>query len=182
MPDLDLQEQYGYVSLIQISPQNLDINGPKAFYTLMDELERALKEDKDDGLYHNRTALLKAYTDGCLYGLYIPLNEETPMKNREIMASDDPIFMTNRYSIDRMLACCIVIDKEYNYMNTSVCHYLWTARRARNNGLATNLLDEVLVDAAEDILPEAQAFWTKYFARMKVARDGDEVMVSNELT
>jgi hypothetical protein len=76
--------------------------------------------------------------------------------------------MVTRHSIPRLLACCVVIDKKFDYENMSVCHYLWTAKRARKQGLATYLLDEVLVDAVEGILPEAQAFWSTYLARAEV--------------
>ena len=181
MPDLDLLKRYGYVGLVQISPLNLDIDGPKAFYALMDELQAALKADENEGLYYNRTSILKAYTDGCLYGLYIPWHDEDVAKNKELSDSDDPIFMVTRHCIPRLLACCVVIDKEFDYENMSVCHYLWTAKRARKKGLATYLLDEVLVDAVDEILPEAQAFWSKYLARVEVVGNENEAVMSNEL-
>ena len=170
----DIIKQYGHVSLVQISPQNLDINGPIAFYALMDELHAALKADEDEGMYHDRTCFLKAYTDGCLYGLYIPWHDEDADKNNELSDSDDPIFMVTRHCIPRLLACCVVIDKEFDHDNLSVCHYLWTAKRARKRGLATFLLDKVLVDAVDEILPEAQAFWCKYLARVEVAGNDNE--------
>jgi hypothetical protein len=173
MPDLDLTEQYGYVSLVQISPQCLDLDGPRAFCTLMDELQTALKEDEDDGLYHNRTSLLEAYTDGCLYGLYIPWDELDSAKRYDMFKLKDPIFMATRFCMPRLLACCVVIDKKFDHSTMSVCRYLWTAKRARKQGMATYLLDEVLVNAAEDILPEAEAFWSKYLARVEVG--GDEI-------
>ena len=171
MPDLETHD--GNVSLVQISPHNLDINGPQIFYTLMDELQAALKADEDEGMYHDRTCFLKAYTDGCLYGLYIQWHENMD-KNKKLSDSDDPIFMVTRHSIPRLLACCVVIDKEFDFVNTSICHYIWTAKRARMRKLATYLLDELLVDAVEEILPEAQAFWSKYLARAEVAGNESE--------
>jgi len=83
MTVVDPLEKYGNICLIQISPKNLGFNGPKAFYTLMDELETALKEDEDDGFYNNRTSFLKAYTDGCLYGLTIQPDEENSAKKND---------------------------------------------------------------------------------------------------
>jgi hypothetical protein len=171
MPDLEIHD--GHVSLVQISPHNQDINGPHVFFALMDELQAALKKDEDEGMYHDRTCLLKAYTDGCLYSLYIPWHDDMD-KNKELSGSKDPIFMVTRHCIPRLLACCVVIDKEFDHVNPSVCHYLWTAQRARNKGIATYLLDEVLVYSVDEILPEAQAFWCKYLARVEVAGNDNE--------
>ena len=179
MPDLDTHD--GHISLVQISPQNLDIDGPKAFYSLMDELQAALKADENEGMYHDRTSFLKAYTDGCLYGLYMAWYDEDAAKNKELSDSTDPIFMVTRHSIPRLLACCVVIDKEFDHDNLSVCHYLWTAKRARKRGLATYLLDEVLVYSVDEILPEAQAFWSKYLARVEVTGNDNESVTINEL-
>ena len=91
MTVLDPLEKYrDIMALVQISPKNLGINGPKAFYTLMDELERALKEDENDGFYKNRTSFLEAYTAGCLYGLTIPLDEENWPKTRKYFIRTTP--------------------------------------------------------------------------------------------
>ena len=95
------------------------------------------------------------------------------------MATNDLIFMVNRYNITRrLLACCIVIDKEYDSETPSVCHYLWTAKRARKKGLAATLLDELDVRNADDILPEAEAFWSKHFARVQAEVDENEKLLS----
>ena len=54
--------------------------------------------------------------------------------------------------------------------------YLWTAQRARNKGLATHLLNELVVRSAFKMLPEAAAFWSKQFARVQAEIEENEAL------
>lgn len=164
----NLPEHYGYVSLEEISPNNIpmsETDSPRTFFMLMDELEAELKEDPyDGGLFNDRDEILRAYGEHRLYGLLVSSTQE--MEDLHSMERD-PIFM--KYSnceCSRMLPCLAVIDKTFAYDDTfSECQYLWVAKRARKKGLATYLLDELLVSSAKNQMPSAMDFWNKYISR-----------------
>jgi hypothetical protein len=149
---------YTSVDIVQISPTTY-VQGPEALCMLLDELKQARIEDKDDNTWSDRNSIIRAYGNGCLYGLREDISEKD--------SSGNPIFMKRAYNMSGMLPCFIVIDKPYDYDTPSVCHFLWTAKRARKKGLAAYMLNELDVRSADEILPEAEAFWSKYFARVQ---------------
>lgn len=137
--------------------------GAEIFCSLLDELHEALKQDANEGFFHNRCSIVCAYGEGRLYGLRVRWTEEI----HEHKSLEDPIFMKSRYNISGYLPCFAVTNKPYEYDDPSVCHFLWTAKRARKKGLATYMLDELDVRSAHDPIPEAEAFWSNYFAKVQ---------------
>jgi hypothetical protein len=171
---LDLPEHY-HAEIVEISPRNEDFCGPPAFCALLDELYAELKEDPGNGsFFFNRSSLLQAYGEKRLYGLWVKWSEE--MLEHE--SFDDPIFVKKHHGmVHRVLPCFIVLDKEWEDDGTSVCcHYLWTARRAREKGMATTMLDFFDVRSVDNALPEAQVLWNNHFARVAAEIEENETM------
>ena len=165
MAVLDLPEHYDAV-IVEINPANTErgFDASAAFWGLLDELQAELDEDPENGgFYHNRSSLLKAYGENRMYGLCAFWSEEM----FEYKSFDDTIFVTNKYQmVHRMLPCFLVLKKEW-VDEPSVCTFLWTANRARNKGMANELLEFFDVRSASNPLPEAATFWTNYFARLQ---------------
>jgi hypothetical protein len=160
---LDLPKHYA-ARIVAISPTGRTLCGSEAFCGLLDEMYADLKENPDSAsFFYNRSSLLEAYGEKRLYGLWVPWNEEM----YEHKSFDDPIFVKNTHGmVDRVLPCFIVLDKKWDG-GTSVCHYLWTAKRARNKGMAKEMLDFFNVQSAYNPLPEAKAFWERYFEHVQ---------------
>jgi hypothetical protein len=161
---LDLPEHYR-TAIVDIKPTNTErgFNASAAFCSLLDELKTELEEDPGNGgFYHNRASILKAYGENRMYGLCAYWSEEM----LEHKSFDDSIFVTKKHCmIHRMLPCFIVLNKEWD-LEPSICEKVWVAKRARMKGMATYMLEIFDVDIVEDPLPEAEAFWAKYFARV----------------
>jgi hypothetical protein len=134
---LNVPDHYN-TEIVEISPRSEEITGSEGLCSLLDELEVELEESPEHvGFYHNRSSLVKAYGENRMYGLCARWSEEM----LEHKSFEDPIFVTNKHTmIHRMLPCFIVIDKEYAG-EPSKCTFIWTAKRARNRGMATHLLD-----------------------------------------
>ena len=152
--------------LVKISPANEADHetcylGPEILCMLLDELRIAFEGDKDETFVNQRVSIVRAYDEGRLYGLRVKWNEDM----HETNSFEDPIFMKNHENMVGNLPCFVVIDKPYDYDTPSRCHYLWTAPRARNNGLATYMLNEVDVRSVENLA--SAAFWDKYLARVQ---------------
>jgi hypothetical protein len=162
---LDLPAHYN-TEIVEIAPRNTarGFDPAAAFTSLMDELKTELEESpENDGFYHNRAKLLKAYGENRVHGLYAHWSEDM----LEHKSFEDPIFVKNKHQmIHRMLPCFLVLEKEWDG-EPSVCTYIWTAKRARNKGMANNMMEFFDVRSVEDPLPEAEAFWSNYFARLK---------------
>jgi hypothetical protein len=161
--ELDLPDHYN-TEIMEISPRQDRIEGCDAFCSLLDELKVDLDESPEHmGFYHNRSSLVKAYGENRMYGLCAPWSEEM----LEHKSFDDPIFVTKKHGmVHRMLPCFIVLEKE-DVQEPSACTFLWTAKRARNKGMATYLLDFFDVRSVVLPLPEAEPFWSKWFARVQ---------------
>jgi hypothetical protein len=152
--------------IVEIAPRNTG-NGfepASALCSLLDELKAELDEAPfDGGLYHNRASIIEAYGENRMYGIYAPWSESMV----EHDSLEDPIFVTKKHHmIHCMLPCFLVLEKEWDGEH-SVCTFLWTAKRARNKGMANNLLEFFEVRKTHLPLPEAEAFWSNYFARLK---------------
>jgi hypothetical protein len=174
---LDLPEHY-HAEIVEISPWGEDRCGPEAFCALLDEMYAELKEDPENGsFFYNRSSLLKAYGEKRLYGLWVKWSEEM----LEHKSFDDPIFVKKHHGmVHRVLPCFIVLDKEFD-CNSSVCHYLWTAKRARNKGMAKEMLDFFDVRSVDNPLPEAQVFWERYFEHVQAeVALGDAALLAME--
>jgi hypothetical protein len=157
---LSLPEHYD-ASPVEISPTCDELDGSGAFFSLVDELHAEMQMYPEDlSFYHQRSSLLKAYGERRLYGMYARRSEEMHTHK----SFKDSIFVRNKHGIvHRMLPCFLVLEKEWDG-RASVCTFLWTAKRARNKGIATTLLDFFDVRQATDILPEAVDFWRNWFA------------------
>ncbi|KAJ1465738.1 hypothetical protein T484DRAFT_1757204 [Baffinella frigidus] len=169
---LDLPGHYK-TEIVVITPTNTarSFDAAAAFFSLLDELKVELEESPDnEGFYHNRSSLLKAYGENRMYGLCAYWSKEM-MEHKSL---DDPIFVTNKHNmIHRILPCFLVLEKEWDGED-SVCTHVWTAKRARNKGMAKYLLDTFDVRSADLPLPEAEAFWAKHFARVQAELDENE--------
>jgi hypothetical protein len=168
-----LPEHYA-TKIVEINPTNTErgFDAAAVFFSILDELKEELEASPDhSGFYHNRTSLLKAYGEGRFYGLCAFWSEEMV----EHKSFDDPIFVRKKYGlIHRMLPCFIVLEKEWEWGEYSVCTFLWVAERARNKGMAKYMLDHFDVRSADLPLPEASTFWAKHFARMQAEIDANE--------
>ena len=166
---LDLPDHYD-TQIVEIKPTNTErgFYASAAFCSLLDELKTELEEAPlDGGFYHNRASLLKAYGENRMYGLCAYWSEEM----LEQKSFEDPIFVTKKHGmIHRMLPCFLVLEKEWDG-EPSVCTFVWTAKRARKKGMANYLLEFFDVRSAENPLPEAEAFWANYFARLQAEID-----------
>ena len=165
MNKLRLPAHYGFTELFEISPKKF--GGPAIFFMIMDELEAESKETPGKGFFNNRISLLTAYGEGRMFGLMVGLTAAMDRLNSE----HDTIFMHLDGWNGCVLPCFIVFD-EVDPISTPWlpgCDYLWTAQRARKRGLANCMLCQVGVRAANDPIPEAAAFWAKYFERLRAA-------------
>lgn len=171
---LDLPGHYKTV-IVEISPTNTEhgFDGAEAFISLLDELKEDLDGSPDHmGFFHNRSSLLKAYSEGRMYGLCSFWSEEM----NEHQSFDDPVFVTNKHGmVHCMLPCFLVLKKEWDGA-PSVCTFLWVAERARNKGMAKYMLDFFDVRSATLPLPEAKAFWAHHFAHVQ-----DDIDKYNEI-
>jgi hypothetical protein len=160
---LDLPRHYA-ARIVEISPTERALCGPEAFCGLLDEMYAELKEDPENGsFFHNRSSLLEAYGENRMYSIWAPWTEEM----HDNKSLDDPIFVKKSHGmVHRVLPCFIVLDKEFDG-NSSVCKYIWTAKRARNKGLAKELLDFFDVRSVDNPLPAAHAFWERYFEHVQ---------------
>ena len=128
----------------------------------MDELRASQDDDpSNEKFFNNRCHLLLAYQEQRLFGLLVESTDE--MESRQRGGRDDAIFMKfSGVHTSRMLPCFAVIeDRE---AEVKACDYVWTAKRARNKGIATYLLAELDIGVANGPLPEAVGFWEKFFA------------------
>ena len=134
---LDLSKHYPGAIIIDIYPKSTDVQGAKAFCALLDELQTELKENPNNkGFYHNRSSLVRAYGVQRLYGLRVKWNEDM----RKHTSDNDSIFIVDGHYNLRMQPCFIVLEKEFGG-KPSNCGFLWTATRARNKGLAKEMMD-----------------------------------------
>lgn len=110
------------------------------FWQLMD----ALVDDKS-GFLHNRDVIVNAFRNSKLYGLVVDETEEM----FERRAWHDPIFCPGSWYL---LPCfCVVSGRTANI--------IWTHSRARNNGMAKTLINELDIQCAENPLPDSISFW-----------------------
>jgi hypothetical protein len=169
---MDLPKHY-HTQIVQINPTNTEngFDASAAFCSLLDELKTELEEDPENGgFYHNRASLLKAYGENRMYGLCAYFSLQMLQKK----SFDDSIFVTNKhFTTHRMLPCFLVLEKEWDF-EPSICEKVWVAKRARKKGMASYLLNEFDVRKATLSLPEAEAFWTKHFARVQSEIDKNE--------
>ena len=169
LKELDLPDQYD-TQLVEIKPTNTErgFDPSAAFCSLLDELKVELEDDPENrGFYHNRSSLLNAYGGSRMYGLCAYWSEEM----LEHQSFDDPIFVTTKHCMfHRMLPCFIILEKEWDG-EPSTCEFIWTAKRARNKGMATYLLDFFDVRSVDRPLDDAEAFWAKYFASVQAEID-----------
>jgi hypothetical protein len=167
---LELPNHYE-TEVVEISPRHTEraFNPSAVFCSLLDELKVELEDSADnEGFYHNRSQLLKAYGSNRMYGLCAYWSEEM----LEHKSFDDLIFVKNKHQmIHRMLPCFLVLEEEDDIHRVRACSYLWTAHRARNKGLATFMLDCLEVRSVSDPLPQAEAFWAKHFASVQAEID-----------
>ena len=170
-PELDLPDQYN-TQIVEIKPTHTErgFDPSAAFCSLLDELKVELEEEQGNGgFYHNRSSLLNAYGESRMYGLCAYWSEEMV----EHQSFDDPIFVTTKHFTEhRMLPCFIVLEQEWD-LEPSVCTFIWTAKRARNKGMANYMLDFFDVRSADRPLSDANAFWAKYFASVQAEIDKD---------
>jgi GNAT superfamily N-acetyltransferase len=118
-----------------------------------------LEECGPGGFYHNRTSLLKGYTDGLLYTVAGEAAEGE---------YDDPIWA--KFNIDvpacyhgasgrrHILPCFCLVEADS-------CDIIWVHPRIRKQGVATLLLKSLKIKHANHPLPESKEFWEKYFSR-----------------
>ena len=157
--------------LVKICPANEASSyacyvGPEILCMLLDELRNAHEQDRDEMFVNERVSIVRAYDEGRLYGLRVKWNEDM----QEHDSFQDPIFMKNSDNMVGNLPCFVVIDKPYDYDTPSKCHYIWTAPRARNLGLATYMLNETDVRAVDN--PTSVDFWEKYLTRVLAECEG----------
>ncbi|KAJ1466130.1 hypothetical protein T484DRAFT_1756900, partial [Baffinella frigidus] len=73
----DVGAQHASVEPVEISPDSGDVAAPYAFCSLMDELQAELRESPtDQGFFHNRAVLLKAYGERRMYGLRVEFDTD----------------------------------------------------------------------------------------------------------
>jgi hypothetical protein len=155
---LKIPKHYNTIAT-EISPRGVDFNGAKGFCTLIDELQAEVTEHPGTGFFHDRAALLQAYGEHRLYGLYVEYDDVMDMH----MVCEDPIFAKWNHDQQHMILPCFLVLKEKWDGCGSVCEFIWTAKRARNKGLANLLLRFFDVTSAENTLPATHDFWCKYF-------------------
>ena len=167
---LKLPDHYN-TEIVDIDPRNTKrgFDPSAAFCSLLDELKTELEEEPENGgFYHNRSSLVQAYGENRMFGLCAYWSEDM-LENKSF---DDPIFVTNKhFMVHRMLPCFIVLETDEDDDELSVCSFVWTAKRARNKGIAKYLLDAFNVRSVKRPLPEAEAFWSKHFTRMQIIDD-----------
>ena len=176
---VDLPDHYN-IQIVEINPKNTErsFDASAAFFSLLDELKVELEEDAGNGgFYHNRSSLLNAYGERRMYGLCAYWSEEM----LEHQSFKDPIFVKNKHGmIHRMLPCFLVLQKEWDG-EPSVCTFIWTAARARNKGMANYMMDFFDVRSADLPLPDATAFWAKYFASVQAEIDQDALETTDQI-
>jgi hypothetical protein len=155
---MSLCDYFG-AEVVEISSRSSNIDSAAVFCALLDELREEWTPDRD-GFYGNRVKLLRAYNEHRMYGLRVPWSEEL-LANGGL---DSPMLLGKLGGCcHRMLPCFLVLETESDG-GPSVCTYLWTGQRARKMGLAKELLEFLDVRSADDPLPEANVFWSRYFA------------------
>ena len=128
-------EHLGEIKLNQIDDEY-------EFWALIDELFH----DKS-GFCHNRTAILKAYMNGNLYGLRA-IETDLMYENR---ALENEIYCENSFYL---LPCfCIKENNE--------AIIIWTHSRARRMGFAKKLVNLLDITHAYNPLPDSLEFWRK---------------------
>ena len=164
---IDLPGHYN-TELVGISPANFD--GSSAFCSILDELKVEMEESpENEGFYHNRSSLVKAYGEHRMYGLCVRWSEQM----LEHKSFNDAIFVTNKHMMaNLMLPCFIVIDNEENDKGLHMCSFIWTAERARKRGLATYMLHELDVGSVSRPMQQAESFWSNHFARRDEIAEG----------
>lgn len=111
------------------------------FWCLFDELF-----DDDSGFVHNRDVLLDAFKSGNLYGLRV---EET-----KLMRRDHPLFAVDAYgSYSWYLLPCLCVKRD------NIAEIIWTHTRARRNGFAKKMVEQLGITKANHPLPESKDFW-----------------------
>jgi hypothetical protein len=161
---------YFGAEVVEISSRSSNIDSAAVFCALLDELrEEQIADPARAGFFGNRVKLMRAYDEHRMYGLRVPWSEEL-FKNGDL---DNPILLGKLGGCGhRMMPCFLVLEAESDG-GPSICTYLWTGKRARMNGLAKELLEFFDVRSAEDPLPEADEFWTTYFASVEHAIQED---------
>ena len=103
-----------------------------------------LKDDNSDFL-HNRSVILDAFKNNCLYGLTLKDNKE----------------YFKLYSVEptqSILPCFCVIDD----VNKNTAILFWVYSRMRLRGLGRIMVDFFNIRYAFSISPESTEFWRKY--------------------
>lgn len=115
------------------------------YWALMEELI-----ESESGFYHNRSALLDSMLKGQLYGLQV--EESLAMCKSQVR---DPVFMINpRFPTFWMLPCFCVKVRD-------TCQILWVHPRARRRGFGTQLVRQLNIKYAWNIMDGSQGFWKK---------------------
>lgn len=121
----------------------------REFFKFIDELEKEYDKENGIGFFANREWFMRAFMEKRLYSLHMKENDSM-FKHH---AQQDPLFISNSFYV---LPCLCVVTKE----RRDTVEILWTAKRARNNGFATALLEELGARYVIGILPDGdETFW-----------------------
>ena len=118
------------------------------FFKFLDELEAEQDKVTGIGFYGNREIFLQAFMEKRLYTLHMRENDSM-FNNR---AQRDPLFLKNTFYI---LPCLCIVTKE----RRDTVDILWVAKRARNNGFGTALLEDLNILYVLEIVNNTEKFW-----------------------
>ncbi len=111
------------------------------FWALMNELQ-----NDQSGFWHNRRIIADAFRGGALFGLRV--DETDAMYTQG--ARQDPTFMKETWY---MLPCFCV--KSFH----SEVDIVWVHSRCRRRGFGKEMVSQLEISGASDVLPGSEPFW-----------------------
>lgn len=124
------------------------VTDDREFFKFIDELEADHDKVNGVGFYGNREMFLKAFREKRLYSLHMRENDSM-YRHR---AQRDPLFVKNTFYV---LPCLCVVTKE----RRDTVDILWTAKRARNQGFGTSMLEDLGIRYVTEIVNNTEEFW-----------------------
>lgn len=120
----------------------------REFFKFIDELEADHDKVSGIGFYGNREMFLKAFREKRLYSLHMRENDSMFRRG----AQCDPLFITNTFYV---LPCLCIVTKE----RRDTVDILWIAKRARNQGFGTAMLEDLGIRYVTEIVNNTEEFW-----------------------
>ena len=122
-----------------------------AFWAIIEEL----KDDSTEtfGFYHNKSWIVEAYSRGEMFGLRLNPDAsdhtEAYKRNRKTFC---------HYPTQHRMLPCVCVVSPFNGFHIEL---LWIHPRARNNGFAKKMINELCITHANQPMSTSLEFWRK---------------------